>query len=199
VSAAARADGVVKTVGFMPRKPGTARADFRAYYESRHAPLAVPLFPFHRYRRNHLVDQAVEPGFDCLSEFWVSSLNRIGELMGGAVGETMRTDERNFLDQPRILAVYAAEALLPEDEGDTLLLLTRDGGSDEALVAACRAVGAGLDLLAPLDDRGTPFDAMASLGAADPVLPPGWRAGPRLAVDRCETDPATLMGAQAAV
>ncbi|MBP8235890.1 MAG: EthD domain-containing protein, partial [Rhizorhabdus sp.] len=45
-----------KTIGFMPRRADISRADFRAYYETRHAVLAVPLFPFRRYRRNHLVD-----------------------------------------------------------------------------------------------------------------------------------------------
>ena len=71
----------VKTVDFMPRRRDISRARFRNHYEQHHAPLAVPLFPFARYRRNHLVDQSIEPGFDCLSEFWISSLEEIGWRM----------------------------------------------------------------------------------------------------------------------
>lgn len=185
---------VVKTIGFMPRRPDSSRASFRAYYEERHAPLAVPLFPFRRYRRNHLADPFAEPGFDCISEFWVSSLDRIGELMAGEVGDTMRADERNFLDQPAIVAVRADERVRPGREGSTLLLLTRTGGDIDTLADACRTVKAGLDLLSPLDTRPPPFDAIVSVGESPPVLPPGWRAGPTLAVERCETDPATLRG-----
>ena len=184
----------VKTIGFMPRRQDMTRESFRAYYEERHAPLAVPLFPFRRYRRNHLADPSVEPGFDCVSEFWVASLQRIGELMGGEVGDTMRTDERNFLDQPAIVAVRADERVQPGSAGSRLLMLTRDSGDADALADACRAVGAGLDLLSPLDTRTPPFDAMVSLAGRLPTLPPGWRAGPTLAVERCETDPATLRG-----
>lgn len=185
---------VVKTIGFMPRRRDLSREAFRAYYEQRHAPLAVPLFPFRRYRRNHLADASAEPGFDCISEFWVSSLERIGELMAGEVGDTMRADERNFLDQPAIVAVRAEERVAPASDGNCLLLLTRDGGDPAPLADACRAVGAGLDLLSPLDTRPPPFDAIVSVAGRRPVLPPGWHAGPTLTVERCETDPATLRG-----
>lgn len=184
----------VKTIGFMPRRHDMTRASFRAYYEERHAPLAIPLFPFRRYRRNHLADASVEPGFDCISEFWVSSLERVGELMAGNVGDTMRADERNFLDQPAIVAVRAEERVQPESEGGTLLMLTRESGDIDALAEACRSAKAGLDLLSPLDTRTPPFDAIVSIGERPPALPPGWRAGPMLAVERCETDPAALRG-----
>lgn len=184
----------VKTIGFMPRRRDTSREAFRTYYEQRHAPLAVPLFPFRRYRRNHLADASVEPGFDCISEFWVSSLERIGELMAGEVGDTMRADERNFLDQPAIVAVRADARVAPASDGNSLLLLTRESGDDAALADACAAVGAGLDLLSPLDTRPPPFDAIVSVADRLPALPPGWKAGPTLAIDRYETDPATLRG-----
>jgi uncharacterized protein (TIGR02118 family) len=185
---------VVKTVDFMPRRPDIDRAAFRRHYEERHAPLAVPLFPFRRYRRNHLVDQAVEPGFDCVSEFWVSSLAEIGALMTGDAGETMRADERSFLDQVANIAVRADPVLTANDQGTTLLMIHDESGDRDALIAACRAAGAGLDLLSPLDERAPPFAAIARVGDVAPALPPGWRAGPRLAVELCETDPATLRG-----
>ncbi len=186
---------MVKTVDFMPRRADISRAAFRAYYEERHAPLAVPLFPFRRYRRNHLVDQRVEPGFDCLSEFWISSIAEIAALMTGEAGATMHADERAFLDQAANIAVRADPVLTDNDQGRTLLMLHDEGGERDALIDACRAVGAGLDLLSPLDHRAPPFAAIARIGDAPPQLPPGWRAGPRLAVTLCETDPASLRGA----
>ena len=182
----------VKTIGFMPRRPDISRAAFRDHYEHRHAPLAVPLFPFRRYRRNHLLDPSIEPGFDCVSEFWVSSLEAISALMTGEVGDTMRADERLFLDQVANRAVRADPVVIGNDLATTLLMIHDDGGDRDALAAACRDAGAGLDLLSPLDARPSPFAAIARVDARDPVLPSGWRAGPRLEVALCETDPATL-------
>jgi uncharacterized protein (TIGR02118 family) len=184
----------VKTVDFMPRRKDISRADFRDHYEERHAPLAVPLFPFRRYRRNHLVDQGIEPGFDCVSEFWVSSIEAIGALMTGETGETMRADERKFLDQVANIAVRADSVLVDNDTGTRLLMIHDDGGKRDALIEACRKVGAGLDLLSPLDERTPPFAAIARIGDTAPSLPPGWRAGPTLSVTLAETDPATLIG-----
>jgi uncharacterized protein (TIGR02118 family) len=183
-----------KSVDFMPRRPDISRAEFRDHYEQRHAPLALPLFPFRRYRRNHLIDQEVEPGFDCVSEFWVSSLASIGELMTGEVGETMRADERKFLDQVANIAVRADPVLVDNDQGTRLMMIHDDGGDRNALIEACRTVGAGLDLLSPFDHRRPPFGAIARIGDTAPSLPPGWRAGPTLSVTLAETDPAVLMG-----
>lgn len=187
-------DPTLKTIGFMPRRADITREAFRTHYETRHAPLAVPLFPFRRYRRNHLADAAVEPGFDCISEFWVGSLAEIGSLMAGEVGDTMRADERNFLDQPRILAVRADPVATGSDAGKTLALLRADGGDPADLTRVAEETGAGLDLLAPLDDRGTPFDAILRYDGAMPELPAGWTVALTLAVETDETDPATLKG-----
>lgn len=183
-----------KTIGFMPRRADISRADFRAYYETRHAVLAAPLFPFRRYRRNHLVDQAIEPGFDCISEFWVGSLEKISELMAGEVGDIMRADERNFLDQPNILAVRADPVATGSDSAGTLALLVSDGGDTAALANAARAADAGLDLLSPLDARPSPCDAILRFDGALPALPEGWRVDRLIEVIPCETDPAQLQG-----
>lgn len=185
---------MIKTVDFMPRRRDLDRAAFRTYYEERHAPLAVPLFPFSRYRRNHLIDQGVEPGFDCLSEFWVRSLDEIGALMAGEAGATMIADEHHFLDREANIAVLAEPVLTGSDDATTLVLLYDDGGDRDALIAAIRAAGGGLDLLSPLDHRPPPCAAVARLAGTLPPLPPGWRASAPLAVDICETDPATLRG-----
>lgn len=179
---------MVKTIGFMVRRPDITRAAFREHYETRHAPMAVPLFPFRRYRRNHLIDQVVEPGFDCISEFWFDSLETIATSMAGEAGATMRADERNFLDQSAVRAAVAREALPCPDETAALCFFRRQDGEDGALEAACAGTGAGLDLLAPFD-RPLPFDAIAARppGVALPPPPSGWQAGPCLAVERCES------------
>ncbi|WP_245648849.1 EthD domain-containing protein [Sphingomonas sanxanigenens] len=179
---------MIKTIGFMPRRPDISRAQFREYYETRHAPLAVPLFPFIRYRRNHLADMEVEPGFDCISEFWVPSLNRIGELMAGEVGDTMRADERNFLDQPRIVAALADPVATGSDAGSVMVLLRNEGGDVDALVAAAREAGAGLDLLSPMDARPLPCDAVWRCDGAAGLLPTGWHVATALPVEARETE-----------
>ncbi len=182
----------IKTIGFMPRRPDIDRAAFKTYYETRHAPLAVPLFPFRRYRRNHLADAAVEPGFDCISEFWVGSLAEIGSLMEGEVGDRMRADEPNFMDQPRILAVRAEPVATGSDAGRTMALLRSEGGDPDALVNTARQSGAGLDLLAPFGTEPAPFDAILRCDGAVPPLPAGWTTALTVTVEAHETDPATL-------
>ncbi|MGF7147068.1 uncharacterized protein (TIGR02118 family) [Sphingomonas zeicaulis] len=186
------AGGVIKTIGFMPRRPDISRAQFREYYETRHAPLAVPLFPFIRYRRNHLADMDVEPGFDCISEFWVPSLNQIGELMAGEVGDTMRADERNFLDQPRIVAALADPVATGCDAGSVMVLLRNEGGDVEALVAAAREAGAGLDLLSPMDERVLPCDAIWRCEKSVNEYCKGWRTARTTTVDTHDTNLETL-------
>ncbi|WP_016745598.1 EthD domain-containing protein [Rhizorhabdus wittichii] len=184
----------VKTIGFMPRRPDIDRAAFRNYYETRHAPLAAPLFPFRRYRRNHLTDAAIEPGFDCIAEFWIGSLDELGSVMAGEAGDTMRADEPNFMDQPRIFPVRADPVATGSDTGRTMALLRRDGGDPDTLARTARQAGAGLDLLAPFGAQPAPFDAILRCEGEPPPLPAGWTAALTVTVEAHETDPATLRG-----
>lgn len=185
---------MIKTIGFLPRRPDLSRDAFRTYYEDRHAPLAIGLFPFTRYRRNHLADAKDDPGFDCVSEFWVPSVEEIGALMMGPAGETMKVDERNFMDQPRISAAVAEETLAGPDGAASLILLQRTGGDVAALAAICASVGAGLDLLVPFDTRPLPCDAVVivPVDADLPSTPSGWRMIGRHDLIRAETDPSEL-------
>ncbi len=103
----------MKTIGLMPRRPDITRAAFRDHYETRHAPLALPLFPFTKYVRNHVLASDPDPiGFDCLSEFWVDDVEQVHRLMKSEVGDLMREDERRFADQPRIAPAVAEETLV---------------------------------------------------------------------------------------
>jgi hypothetical protein len=116
----------MKALALMPRRPDLTRAQFRDYYETRHTPLALRYFRFHKYVRNHLMT-AADIGFDCISEFWPRDLAKTYALMQGNVGEVMREDERQFTDQPRIVSSPCTEILLagaprPNDATGTLKL-----------------------------------------------------------------------------
>lgn len=69
---------MVKIIGLLKKKQGMSTADFRAYYESHHAPLATRLLPPGAdYRRSYpnvvrIEGKEVEgePEFDAVSEVW---------------------------------------------------------------------------------------------------------------------------------
>lgn len=190
-----------KSMAFMPRKPGTTRARFRRYYEERHSPLALEFFTFDRYVRNHL-DEADDIGdFDCYSEFWIADRDAIPRLMAGEAGDTMRRDERNFTDQPRIRAGLAEAHHLfgpprtDTEDGTGRLLLLLSGTDRAGLLAALRppagATRMAVDFLTPFDPaQSFPADAVLSLWpatAAAPDLPPGWTVTGRFRATSAET------------
>lgn len=184
----------IKTIAFMPRMPGTSRAAFRDRYETVHVPLALRYFPFRRYRRNFLADEAVEPGYDTVSEFWSGPLDHTRDLMAAEVGDIMRADERAFTDQPRINAAIADPVATGSDDAPRLFMLTRDGGDDAVLTALARATGAGLDLLSPMRGKPLPADAILRLAGNLPPLPSGWTLVHRLEVEVVETPLPDLSG-----
>ena len=62
-----------KLILFVKRKPGLTHEQFRAHYESTHAPLARRVLPWlDRYTRNFLTPfpGQPEPPYDCVTEFW---------------------------------------------------------------------------------------------------------------------------------
>ena len=184
----------MKTIGFMPRKPGTTRASFRERYESGHAPLALKYFPFRRYRRNFLTDASLEPGYDSVSEFWTGPVGEIRDLMSGEIGDIMRADELVFTDQPRITPAIADPVATGSDDAPQLILLRREGGDDAALTALARNTGAGLDLLTKMGANPLPADAILRLAGDPPPLPPGWTMIHRLDVEIVETPASELLG-----
>lgn len=90
----------MKTITLIPRRPGTTRAEFKAYYENNHAPLGARYFPFDKYVRNHLVSSVPEDvGFDVLMECWLDR----GKAMAILTGEIERIfdqDEARFMNAP---------------------------------------------------------------------------------------------------
>ncbi|MDT0575382.1 EthD domain-containing protein [Croceicoccus sp. F390] len=176
----------------MKRRSDIGRDQFRHHYETHHAPLAAPLFQFSRYRRNHLIEQAVEPGFDCISEFWNESLDRVRTLMAGEVGQTMDEDERRFLDQAQTVGVLSTPVLHGADNGTTLFLLNGPDDGRDALVAALGDQDVGCEFLettqvtAPAKAPAHCYAAMVRTYGETPSLPAGWSIAHKLEVSVCE-------------
>lgn len=71
---------MIKRITLIKAKEGMSLADFRAYYETHHAPLAKRLFPMVAdYRRSFITevvrhpDGVPYPGFDVVTENWFAT------------------------------------------------------------------------------------------------------------------------------
>ena len=71
---------MIKRITLIKAKEGMSLSDFRAYYETHHAPLAKRLFPMVAdYRRSFITevvrhpDGVPYPGFDVVTENWFAS------------------------------------------------------------------------------------------------------------------------------
>jgi uncharacterized protein (TIGR02118 family) len=99
---------MIRVLVFIKKLPGTDRAHFQQYYETRHAPLVNRLLPFYqRYRRNYL-DHGVRSdhpaeAFDVVTELEFASQHDYDawlEALGNPeILSQIREDERNFIDQ----------------------------------------------------------------------------------------------------
>jgi hypothetical protein len=110
---------MLKLISVKTRRPDLSRAEFRRHYEGRHVPLGlgyVERFRWRKYARNHVVAAlAGEPGFDCLTEFWLASAHdqaRTREFVGSAEFGVLDEDDRRFLDVGRRLSFEVEEHLL---------------------------------------------------------------------------------------
>src|SRR5690606_4736050 len=113
---------MLKLTFLMKRKPGMSFADFRDYYETRHAPLASALCPsLVRYTRTYVTDciamsrsaPASEPDFDCITQCWYDVEGgweeRSKDLLPPDVFKQMAADEENFLDRARTRLLITEE------------------------------------------------------------------------------------------
>ncbi len=98
---------MIKTIAMITRKADISREDFVEHYEEVHAPLALKHLPMiKRYVRNHLVDiPGMEgPGFDCITELWMDSLEdvmKLVEFVQSEEGQVISNDEEKFLDREK--------------------------------------------------------------------------------------------------
>ena len=112
-----------KLILFVKRKPGLTHEQFRAHYESTHAPLARRVLPWlDRYTRNFLTPfpGQPEPPYDCVTEFWFkdeAALRASIEWTRSEAGQVLARDEENFMDRPTMITFLADEVESgPRDE-----------------------------------------------------------------------------------
>lgn len=101
-----------RLVALLDRKPGMSLEDFRAYYESRHAPLIKSMLPDGvEYRRTYVDLSTLQPegapAIDCdvittlsfpSEEIFTAAM---GSLRSPENSQRVAADEENFLDRPR--------------------------------------------------------------------------------------------------
>jgi len=200
-----------KSICALVHKPGSTREAFQAYYESNHAPLAIGLFPFNGYVRNHLVDPG-DFGWDTISEFWSDDIDKAAALMAGPIGDTMRADEERFMDRSRIAPGGAEETILsPGEPADpsgrrTALLLSYDAEAESADAARAYAgrlakdhSGVSLDVVSPWSEPAFPARAVIWLpGWVELEAAPAGIAVRALRASRVASSPEALLGTRVA-
>jgi uncharacterized protein (TIGR02118 family) len=102
---------MLKTIALLKKKPGLSKADFIAYYETRHSVLIRQLLPgIVGYRRNFLDLEGafVFPGaqpldFDVVTELWFESAEAYAAAMARAaepdIARQIAQDEENLFDR----------------------------------------------------------------------------------------------------
>lgn len=119
--------GMFKVVALVKRRSGMSVEEFRSYYETQHAPLALSYMPkLCRYFRRFVdrqVDAATgevtEPGYDSVSEFWFASRKDYEETMQQLatpeIKAVMDEDETKLFDRTKmiILEVDEFESVIP--------------------------------------------------------------------------------------
>ena len=100
---------MIKSIALLRRKPDVSREAFIDYYETRHAPLILSLFPTIReYRRNFidlegafLYPDARPVDFDAVTEIWFDDRAGYDAFVAHAtkpeIAQKIADDESNFL------------------------------------------------------------------------------------------------------
>lgn len=115
----------MKILCFLKKRPDLTRAEFKKYYEERHAPLIEKLLPFYQeYRRNFIADvqdyqtghvrNNVEetPPFDVMTELTFESREMYEKLVGAlsdpSIGDVIAEDETHLFDRES-MKIYIVE------------------------------------------------------------------------------------------
>jgi len=97
---------MIRTVSFIQRRSDLNREQFRQYYETKHAPLALPkLSGLEHYVRNHVIREggARAIAFDAISEFEYhdeAAFDAMLDMLEGPEGTILRADELHFMHKP---------------------------------------------------------------------------------------------------
>lgn len=101
---------MIKVLALLKKKAGLSRAEFIAYYETRHAPLILSLFPdIADYRRNFVdrsdaVESAISAiDFDCVTELYFADRQAYDKFRAHsadpAVAKAIADDEENVFER----------------------------------------------------------------------------------------------------
>ena len=106
---------MIKLMLLVRRKAGMSRADFRAYYEATHAPLAAGVMAkCVKYVRNFVAEEPTGPAdFDVITEFWFDvagpyAVSR-GELADTSTHALLAQDEERFMDRDSMRVIIVEE------------------------------------------------------------------------------------------
>ena len=123
---------MIKIMCFLKRKAGMSRAEFKAYYESTHAPLIEKMLPFyHTFERNFFAPvQDYETGhmdnkheeqeldFDVVTELTFATQADYDKIVAGLsdpdIGAIITADEENIFDRSKMrVFIMDTEASAP--------------------------------------------------------------------------------------
>lgn len=102
---------MIKLIALLKKKAGLSREDFIAYYEMRHAPLAMQITAMgHDYRRNYMRTLRLEgkevntaPEYDVITEVWFHDQQAYEQFSASMQVRDIRAqivaDEEQFLDR----------------------------------------------------------------------------------------------------
>ncbi len=102
---------------------GLSDANFRDYYENKHAPLASSLLHFEGYERNY-INSELNPLYASLGSISIfqyqsmESLDIVSDQMSSSAGDTLRNDEIKFMDVPKNYFVLTESNQLTKQEFD---------------------------------------------------------------------------------
>ena len=110
---------MIKRIILLKRKPGLSPEEFREQYEGVHAPLVLNLIPtIRKYVRNYITTNAVpagavEPEFDCITEWWFEDMESYQAMMvdasDGDAGQALGHSVQAFVDAAKLVHFLVEE------------------------------------------------------------------------------------------
>ena len=112
---------LIKALAFIHKMESLSDIDFRNYYENKHAPLASSLLTLAGYERNY-VNSELNPlsaSLGSISIFQYQSmqcLEVVSKEMSSSAGDTLRNDEKKFMDVSKNYHVLTESVQLIDNE-----------------------------------------------------------------------------------